>query len=332
MPRLHQDCPDCNDAQQSSVTRRQFVQAGAAALAAGALPLGLGSRSLQAAPTPQSGAETAVKQLFDSLSDKQRSAICFGFDHASRTKINANWAISEARIASDFYTDDQRHLIGEIFKGVTSEDGHERFLKQMEHDDGGFDQYHIAIFGEPGSEQFEWALTGRHLTIRADGNTTKGVALGGPVVYGHGEEDPAQNLFHYQTKAANEVFKALDAKQAEAALLDKPPRENNVELPGSAERAGGIAVSELSSDQKELVESVVKVLLAPYRDEDVKEALAMLKEGGGLDSLRMAFFKQGDLNYDQVWDIWRIEGPTFVSHFRGAPHVHAYLNVGLRQS
>ena len=45
-----------------------------------------------------------------------------------------------------------------------------------------------------------------------------------------------------------------------------------------------------------------------------------------IDSDRM----QGDLKNDKVWDIWRIEGPTFVSHFRGAPHVHAYINVGLK--
>jgi hypothetical protein len=29
-----------------------------------------------------------------------------------------------------------------------------------------------------------------------------------------------------------------------------------------------------------------------------------------------------------MWDMWRIEGPSFVWHFRGAPHVHAYINIG----
>jgi hypothetical protein len=42
----------------------------------------------------------------------------------------------------------------------------------------------------------------------------------------------------------------------------------------------------------------------------------------------MAFYQQGDLQNDKVWDIWRVEGPSFVWHFRGAPHVHAYINVG----
>lgn len=320
-------CPDCD----SVLNRRQFVQAGAVAAAAGVLPLTAIARQLQGAPTPTSTAETAVQQLYKSLSEQQKKRICFGFDHPNRTKINANWAITDAKISSDFYTKEQRGLIHEIFKGITSEDGHARFLKQMDYDNGGFDQYAMAIFGEPGGEKFEWALTGRHLTIRADGNTVDGVAFGGPVVYGHGEEDPADNLFFYQTQCANEVFKALDADQAKRALLDRAPAENQVQLQGAGGSFPGIGVKDLSSDQKNLVESVIKTLLAPYRSEDVEEAMAILKQAGGLDSLHMAFYKQGDLKGDQVWDIWRVEGPTFVSHFRGAPHVHAYLNVGTKK-
>lgn len=319
-------CPDC----ESQVTRRQFVQAGAVAAAAGMLPLTTIARQLQGAPTPKSAAETAVQQLYTSLSESQRKRVCFGFDHPNRTKINANWAITDAKISSDFYTKEQQRLIAEIFKGITSEDGHARFLKQMEYDNGGFEQYSMAIFGEPGGEKFEWALTGRHLTIRADGNTVDGAALGGPVVYGHGEEDPAENLFYYQTQRANEVFKALDQAQAKLALLDRPPAENQVQLQGTTGNFPGVSVKDLSADQKALVESVIKTLLAPYRQEDVEEAMAILKQSGGLDSLHMAFYKQGDLKGDQVWDIWRIEGPSFVSHFRGAPHVHAYLNVGVK--
>jgi len=46
----------------------------------------------------------------------------------------------------------------------------------------------------------------------------------------------------------------------------------------------------------------------------------------------MAFYEKGDLESDKVWDIWRVEGPSFVWHFRGAPHVHAYINIGHRKS
>ena len=74
----------------------------------------------------------------------------------------------------------------------------------------------------------------------------------------------------------------------------------------------------------------MKVILAPYREDDVKEAVAILKDGGGLDGLHMSFYKTGDVGDDQEWDIWRLEGPTFVWHFRGAPHVHAYINIAMK--
>lgn len=324
----HVSCPDCG----TGWTRREFVKSvGAAAVAAGAGPLMAPLPGAFAAPTATSAAETVVQKFYASLSSAQRQTICFPFDHESRTKINANWAVTPPKIIDDFYTADQQRMIAEVFRGVTSDDGHERFLKQTEEDDGGFDQYHVAVFGEPGSGKFQFALTGRHLTIRADGDSVPGAAFGGPIVYGHGEEDPAANLFHYQTKRVNEVFRALDAKQAEQALLAQAPRENAVLLQGKDGKFPGLSGAELSSDQKELVERVIKDLLAPYREEDVDEALAFLKEGGGLETLHLAFYKQEDLNNDQVWDIWRVEGPTFVAHFRGAPHVHAYLNVGIKQ-
>jgi hypothetical protein len=314
-------CPDC----EPNLSRREFVQAvGGAALAAGVFP-----RFASAAPKAGSPAETAVAQLYKSLTEKQREEICFPFDHERRRTINANWHVTEPGIASEFYTKDQQALIHEILKGVTSEDGYERFLKQMESDTkGGLAGYNVGLFGEPGTGEFQCMVTGRHLTLRADGDSVKNAAFGGPIVYGHGQGDPKKNLFHYQTQKANEVFQALDEDQRKLALLEKAPQEAAVQLQGEKGRFKGITVGELSADQKELVESVIKIILAPYRKDDVEESLSLLKEGGGLDGLHMAFYQQGDLNNDQVWDIWRMEGPTFVWHFRGAPHVHTYVNIG----
>ena len=89
-----------------------------------------------------------------------------------------------------------------------------------------------------------------------------------------------------------------------------------------------LSVGDMASDQVELVEETLKFLLAPYRQEDVDEVMSIEKASGGLESLNMAFYKQGDLDNDSMWDMWRIEGPSFVWHFRGAPHVHAYINIG----
>jgi hypothetical protein len=322
------NCPDCDE----GLSRREFVKNVVGVAVAGGLApvVGAPGRAV-AAPSARSAAETTVKRFYDSLNKQQRAVICFPFDHELRTKINANWAITKPTI-EEFFNKDQQALLVEIFRGVTSPEGYERFRKQMDEDYGGFGQYHVAVFGTPGSDRFEWEMTGRHLTIRADGNSVANAAFGGPIIYGHGTGDSEKglpgNVFYYQTKKANEVFQSLDGKQRKAALLAKAPRENAVAIQGPSGHFVGLAIGELSSDQKSLVEEVIKVVLAPYREEDVAEALEMQKAGGGLDALHMAFYQSDDIGNDQVWDIWRLEGPTFVWHFRGAPHVHTYVNIG----
>jgi hypothetical protein len=41
----------------------------------------------------------------------------------------------------------------------------------------------------------------------------------------------------------------------------------------------------------------------------------------------LAYYAQNDIGKDGGWDIWRLEGPSFVWHYRGAPHVHVWVNV-----
>jgi hypothetical protein len=317
-------CPDCE-----SFDRRDFLRAvGGVALATAATPLLTGSAL--AAPSPKSGAETVAAELYKSLSAEQRKVVCFGFDHELRKKINANWHITKQKIDDSFYTKEQKVLANEIVKRVCSEDGYQRLLKQTEYDDGGIGAYSMALFGTPDSGKFQWTLTGRHLTLRADGDSVDKAAFGGPLIYGHGEEDPKENLYHYQTMQTHEVFKALDAKQAEKALLANAPGEAAVQIQGASGKFPGIGVGELSSDQQQLVEATLKVLLAPYRAEDADEVMALLKADGGVGKLHMAFYQTGDLGKDKMWDIWRVEGPSFVWHFRGAPHVHAYINIAAK--
>ncbi len=316
--------------QGQRVARRDFVKLGGAVAAGVATPGLFDPRFAHAAESSAVTAETVVGELYASLSDKQKKAIWRPFDHKDRRRINPNWHVTSAVIGDDLFSDKQRTLIDQIVRNITSKDGYERLVQQMDEDDGGMENYSIAIFGEPGTDQFQFEMTGRHLTMRADGNRVDKAAFGGPIVYGHGEEWPKDNLFFYQTKKTNEVFQALDPGQRKSALLKKAPKETAVQLQGSGGRFPGIAVGQLASDQKELVESTLKVLLGPYREEDVDEVMAILKESGGLDQLHMAFYQEQDMDDDKVWDIWRVEGPSLVWHFRGAPHVHAYINIGVK--
>jgi len=314
----------------AGLNRRNFLNAASGATLATVLPSYLMSRPALAAPSPASSAETGVKRLHASLTDAQRKIVVLPFGDPRRKKISANWKITTATIG-DFFRAEQQEIITDIFKSVTSEDGFERFQRQMEADYGGFKRYSVAIFGDPNQGPFEFELTGRHHTIRADGDTVDRAAFGGPIVYGHGARgNSSNNLFSYQTKRANEVFAALDGKQRQRALLEAAPRESSVQLRTKDEQLPGIAVGQLSGDQKELVEAVLKDILLPYRQDDIDEVMEIIKASGGVDKINIAFYKSGDLDKDGSWDVWRLEGPTLVCHFRGAPHVHAYINISRR--
>jgi hypothetical protein len=86
-------------------------------------------------------------------------------------------------------------------------------------------------------------------------------------------------------------------------------------------------VTELSADQRAELENVLSVLLEPYRAGDQTEVRRCLSAQGGLDACRLAFYRDGDIGDDGVWDCWRLEGPAFVWHYRGAPHVHVWVNI-----
>jgi hypothetical protein len=344
------DCCDNLFERERRLVRRDFLKtAGGVVIGAGALAAGLpvgrvwaeakaAGEAVGATSTP----ESLVKVLYDTLSPKQREAICFAWNHQHpelgllRSRVAANWDITDYFIIDDdFYTKDQQHLIRGIYEGIINPEWHARIDKQLDDDADGYgEQNSIAIFGEPGSKEFEFVMTGRHMTIRADGNTAKHVAFGGPIFYGHAAEsfdeapDHPNNVFWPQAQKANKLYQMLDKQQRDEALVRKGlPGESNVAFRGKEGKFQGIAVTELSSDQKDHLKEVMALLVEPYRTVDRDEAMKCLDAQGGLDACHLAYYQQQDVGKDGVWDNWRLEGPSFVWHYRGAPHVHVWVNV-----
>ncbi len=307
---------------------------GAAAAAAGPLLSSAVSQGARAA-AKKTTSETLVTTLFKGLNEEQKKSVCFPFNHPLRSKVDNNWNITDKKI-SEFFTADQQALIREIFVGLHSPEYAAKVVQQVEHDGGkeGFGGCSIALFGEPGTGKFEFVLTGRHVTRRCDGDSVEGAAFGGPIFYGHAAKsfnEPAGhpgNIYWYQALRANEVFKMLDGKQRELALLDQPREEkgtDTVKLTGRTDLPG-IPLAALARDQKALVRKVMADVLAPFRKPDADEALKLIEENG-FDNLHMSFYKHDDIGHDGVWDVWQIEGPAMVWFFRGAPHVHTWVHV-----
>src|SRR5690242_13127904 len=90
-----------------SFSRRRFLQTTLAGTAA------LSAAPLIAAPTAKSKAETLSAQFYKTLTEQQRAAVCFPFDHELRSRVDNNWHITKPTLAN-FFTPDQQAMVKEI--------------------------------------------------------------------------------------------------------------------------------------------------------------------------------------------------------------------------
>jgi hypothetical protein len=174
-------------------------------------------------------------------------------------------------------------------------------------------------------------FTGHHLTLRCDGDSEEGAAFGGPLYYGHSPNGYSDdNVFYFQTKSVLDIFKTLTKEQQEKAVVaGKNPGEleESVKLRPANDTIPGIAIAELSKEQKALVEKAMRDLVAPYRKEDGDEVMKIIKETGGMEKIHLAFYQDAKATDNERWHFWRLEGPGFVWNYRVLPHVHTYVNV-----
>ncbi len=315
----------------SGISRRQFLTQGTAALG------GLLSAPAFAAKKAATSSETLVQQLHGSLNETQRAALCLPYDDPLRLKVDNNWHIRPQRLR-DVLDANQQDLVRQIFDGLHSAEYKSEVWRQFDQDnkgDGGFSSASIALFGEPGSGQFEFVLTGRHCTRRCDGDSAAGTAFGGPIFYGHAargfyeKPDHPGNAYWFQALRANEVFKALDGKQRETALRGDSRGERGTKTVAlSRKKTGldGLRVGDMTADQKGLVSQVLADLMKPFREADAAEAMKLI-ETAGMDDLHLAFYQNEDVGEDGVWDVWQIEGPHMIWYFRGDPHVHCWAHI-----
>lgn len=330
-------CPDCDNGDEVShdFSRRSFV--GRLGLGMAALTAGGHIPGFAAQPARSGPAEDLIRELYGTFSPEQKSSLVFPWNHPGKGGIPArlgayNSPFGKSRIG-DVYTKDQQELIKRTLQSILSGDeSYDRISRKGEWDSSGsFEGCGATIFGDPtGDKEFAWLFTGHHLTLRCDGNSMPGAAFGGPIYYGHsagGYTD--KNVFYYQTEQIQAVYEALDPSQRKQAISGRNPGGlAGVKLPNTDSERQGIAYRDLNAEQKKLVENVMRVLLDPFRSEDADEAMEVVKAGGGMDEIHLAFCKDQKSADDRVrWHSWRLEGPGFIWNFRVLPHVHCFVNI-----
>ncbi|NRA09293.1 MAG: DUF3500 domain-containing protein [Myxococcales bacterium] len=320
--------------------RRTFLQGlGASALAAASW--GLPRASLAAR---SDSAEALAAQLLHGLSDTQRAEVAFPWNHVDgdrgllRARVSANWNVTKPSVDSDFFTSDQRALIRAIYEQLIDPAWHERYDRKQADDAGGWGRHQsIALFGDPSTGPFQFLMTGRHMTLRAGGQSDPRVAFGGPIFYGHAtgtwwsgsfveRSHHPGNVFFPQAVAATGLYDLLDGPQRERARITRVPEESDIRFSAPAAQRG-LPLSELSPDQAEEAGRLVEILVEPFRGQDRAQVRAALAAQGGLAASSLSFFEPWYRRGDDLWDGFRLEGPSLTWHFRGDPHVHVWAHV-----
>jgi hypothetical protein len=290
-----------------------------------------------AAPKP---AEALVRELYNGLTEAQRRDAVYPWNHgaqgnqpATRLRFYNEPAIRGQHTIGDIYTQAQQELVERILRAIASdEDGFRQLTRGGTYDGSrSLQRCGAYIFGDPtGNQQFCWLFTGHHLTVRCDGNSEPDAAFGGPMYYGHSPDGYSErNIFNYQTRCVRGLFDALSGAQQQRAVLNGTPGEL---LPSVQFRAQhpGLPIAELTSDQRTLVQSVMRTVLSPYRREDADEVMDLIRRNGGMDRIHLAFYRDPGTTDNARWHFWRLEGPGFVWNYRILPHVHTYVNIALR--
>lgn len=281
--------------------------------------------------------EDLVREFYGGLNAYQRSQLVFPWNHAGTGATPARLGVYNTAIGKaigETCTKGQRELIERIMMSLSSgEDGWRKITRN-----GGWDTNDgilscgAYIFGDPeGDRKYSFLFTGHHLTMRCDGNSEANTAFGGPIFYGHIVNGYSErNVFNEQTRKVMSVYEALQGDQQKRAVVDGHPANRGDTIFFPTERSHelpGISGSDLSADQKGLIEGVLQDVLAPYREEDVAEVMAIVRANGGMEKIHLAFYRDTETSEKEPWSYWRLEGPGFLWNFRVLPHVHTYVSV-----
>lgn len=330
------NCSDCDD-----IDRRGFLgKLGVGAVAAGFAPSIVRAADAPAATKKVAAkpAEALIRELHSTLSEEQKKSLVYAWDHGADGGIPTRFRMVNAphfgKTIAATYTKPQQELCQQIFKAICAgDDGYHKLSRGGRFDGSkSFEGLGAVTFGDPsGDGKFSFVFSGHHLTIRCDGNSEPATAFGGPMYYGHSAVGYSPgNVFFYQTKSVLGVYGALDEKQRKLAVVKNGnPGEQaaSVKFRPAEEKRPGIAFSELSSDQKSLVEQVMRDILNPYRKEDADEVMQIVKAGGGMEKMSLAFYGDDKADAKDPWSFWRIEGPGFVWNYRVLPHVHTFVHI-----
>lgn len=282
---------------------------------------------------PLESVDDLAARLFDSLSAGVRRRACVDYDHPLRQYHNRGVRGGGIPITSGSFSWEQRGILTDLLHAGLSEQGRSRVPHEYFTSWTGVQFMNVLICGDPHAPPWQIILSGPHLNLRLGGKNREGVAFGGPQVYGDQRGDYRQglpgNIYRYQFQTAHRLFLSLSPSEKQSALLSRAPIQTQIELRGSGGAFPGVAVKSLSSESCSIASELIDGILSTYPEIDSAYARECLEANGGIDGLFLSYYEEGEVAGSREYQIFRLEGPAAVIHFRGYPHVHAFINVAM---
>ena len=288
--------------------------------------------------------------LVRSLSPTQKQYTFLPSDHPAR-QITLTQAVHQGPHIGTLYNSYQTDLIRKIYQHLLSLQG-QHWMRNTISLEGRFEASNFKIYSNDPErltiENSQVVINGGHYMLRSKDLAGSGYALGGPISYGQQLGDKQYkvegNAFKAHGDALDQFHRALSKRERLTAYENSPPYELLLQIQGNDGVFSGIRIGAVSDSAQEVAQDTINTLLSGFTAEQRSEAWSAIDDNGGIESLYVTMFRDfsfyakgvrytdldqaqrnsRDVPYAQVW---RIEGPAFVMHFQGYPHVHAYLNI-----
>ncbi len=325
--------------------RRAFLL-GAGAGAGWLVARGLGVSPPAAREADAASYAALLRALAVSLTPRQRELLVFPADHPARQIANTISVLERPHLGT-LLSPAQHALVEQLCFGMLSEQGRAAFAGTLAVE-GRLEGCVLALFGEPESGRAQTVLMGGHVMLRGGGESAEGAAFGGGIAYGHqiGNERwrVEGNSFAPHGDAANRLYASLAPAERARAILAEPPHELVLQVQAAGAAFPGVRLGSLSERAQESASVLIDAVFASYPQAARARALACIDANGGRAALHVAYYASrgfyADMRAwstlsaderaqrgDPYWQVWRIEGPGTIVHFKGYPHVHAYIQV-----
>jgi hypothetical protein len=309
-----------------------MLKAGAAVGAAGGAGL-LGYEVIPQSPSAQlPRVDVLAREFQASLDAEQRADTCVAYDHPLRQYHNRGVWGGGREVLFGFSRHQRRILTDLLYAGL-SEEGRQRIPDEYFAKFSGVHGMRVLVCGDPAAPPYQIVLTGAHLNLRLGGRSREGAAFGGPQVYGDQRGNDRVglpgNVYRDQFTLAQQLLHRLAPADRRLAILEDAPVQTAVELQGRNGRFPGVAIGTLADDQQRLARELVDRILATYAPEDSAYARTCLDANGGIAGLSLSYYQRGQDGDIPDAQVFRLEGSGAVMHFRGYPHVHAFINIAM---